>query len=236
MRISAGRVLETRWNAGQGRSAVIECPPVAVPSPGRYLLAWSPDDPAAPLAQPLFLSEIVDGGFVAASPVPPSWEPGTHLQLRGPLGHGFDLPSAVRRLALAALGPTDRRLLPLLHNALAAPQQRSSASVALFTDLRLETAGLPSAVEINPLAALPDSLLWADFLALDVPLERIGDLPARLGLSPETRRLPCPAQVLVVTPMPCGGVGGCGACSLETPHGWKTACDDGPVFPLEALL
>lgn len=231
MRITSGRVLETRWNAGQGRSAVIECPPVAVPSPGRYLLAWSPDDPAAPLAQPLFLSEIVDGGFVATSPVPAAWEPGTRLLLRGPLGRGFNPPDAVRRLALAALGATDRRLLPLLHNALSA-----SASVALFTDLHIEITGLPSALEINPLAALPDSLLWADFLALDVPLERIGDLPARLGLSPETRRLPCPAQVLVVTPMPCGGVGGCGACSLETPHGWKTACDDGPVFPIEALL
>lgn len=210
---------------------MIECPPAAVPGAGRYLLAWSPDDPDAPLAQPLFLSELVDGGFAAAPPVPPAWEPGTRLQLRGPLGHGFNPPCAVRRLALAALGATHRRLLPLLHHALAV-----GASVALFTDLLIETAGLPSALEINPLAALPDSLLWADFLALDAPLERIADLPKILGLSPETRRLPCPAQVLVAAPMPCGGVGGCGACSLETPHGWKTACDDGPVFPLEALL
>ena len=230
MHVFTGRIVEIRWDMDQGRSAVIKCNPTMTPGAGRYLMAWSPGDPDAPLAYPIFLSEIVPGGFAAAPPIPSTWEPGMDLNLRGPLGHGFSLPGNLRRLALAALGATHRRLLTLISAALDA-----GVSIALYTDLRLP-GGLPSAVEINPLAALPEALTWADFLALDLPLSSVEHLPARLGIPPEVRRLPCQAQVLVIASMPCGGIGDCGACALKTSRGWKLVCKDGPVFPVEALL
>ena len=44
------------------------------------------------------------------------------------------------------------------------------------------------------------------------------------------------AQVLVLVPMPCGGMGECGVCAVKIQRGWKLACKDGPVFDLEDLI
>ena len=74
---------------GNLRKAWIHCEPRAVPAPGRYLLAWALDEPEAPLGAPLFAEQISERGFLAAPPVPNSWEPGDRLAIYGPLGHGF---------------------------------------------------------------------------------------------------------------------------------------------------
>lgn len=233
MRTYEGEVSEIVWQPDAGHSARIACPPTAIPTPGRYLLGWAPEDLDAPLAIPLFASLILPDGFIAAPPLPVTWEPGTLLQLRGPLGRGFEPPANLRKLALACFGPSLARLAPLMDDALA-----QGAEVALFTDARLPS--LPPAVEANPLSTLSEALTWADFLALEITIEALGDdnnnLPHRLGLEPGARALPCPAQALVLAPMPCGGIATCGACSVETRHGWKLACQDGPVFPIEDLL
>jgi hypothetical protein len=55
-----------------------------------------------------------------------------------------------------------------------------------------------------------------------------------IGLS-EGIGLPCPAQVLITTPMPCAGLAKCGACAIASRRGWKLACEDGPVFDLNHL-
>ena len=89
MRIYEGMVRETQLQGGIGRTAWIECPKAAIPAPGRYVMAWSPEEADAPLATPLFAARIEAGGFQAASPIPGGWEPGTRLQLRGPLGKGL---------------------------------------------------------------------------------------------------------------------------------------------------
>jgi len=77
---------------------------------------------------------------------------------------------------------------------------------------------------------LPDLLAWADFLALDLPLEALADLGKHL---PDV--LPCPAQALIYTPMPCACLARCGACAVPTRRRWKLACEDGPVFDLREL-
>jgi len=224
-----GRVSEIVWHPDTGRSARIVCPATAIPAAGRYLLGWAPEDLDAPLATPLFAALVLPDGFIAAPPVPAAWEPGTALRLRGPLGRGFEPPNGLNRLALAGFSASLARLAPLIDESLSL-----GAEVALFTDAPLPS--LPPAVEANPLSALPEALTWADFLALEIELERASELPQRLGLAPGVRILPCPAQVLILAPMPCGGVAECGACSIETRHGWKLACQDGPVFLIEELL
>lgn len=191
-------------------------------------MAWSPEDADAPLATPLFATRIEAEGFLAAPPAPTIWEPGSALQLRGPLGRGFAPPGNLRRLALASLGGIDR-LQPLLLTAL-----DQGAAVALFTEH--PAPGLPSAVEVNPLEMLREALTWADYLALDVPFQEIPRLVQILGLEPTGRALPCPAQALVKLAMPCGGLADCGACGVETRGGWKLTCSDGPVFDLMDLL
>ena len=192
-------------------------------------MAWSPEDPDAPLATPLFAARIEAEGFLAASPVPAIWEPGSAIQLRGPLGRGFTPPGNLRRLALASLGESSSRLQPLLVQAL-----DQGAAVALFTDHALPN--LPSAVEANPLEALREALTWADYLALDLSPQAMPGLSQMLGLEQAVRALPCPAQALVHLAMACGGLADCGACGVETRAGWKLACSDGPVFELIDLL
>jgi hypothetical protein len=192
-------------------------------------MAWSPEEAEAPLATPLFAARIEASGFQTASAIPGAWEPGARLQVRGPLGHGFTPPAGLRRLALTSLDEGIARLQPLMQAAL-----DQGAAVALFADQTLP--GLPAAVEVNPLETLHEALTWADYLALDLPPQALPDLHQLLEAERWARTLPCPAQALVHTAMPCGALAGCGACAVETRDGWKMACDDGPVFDLIDLL
>ena len=222
-----GRVSEARLDSGGGLEGLVSCSPGAVPPAGRYLSALAPAEIDAPLGIPLFLAQVTSGGFWAAPPFPPSWIPGTELMLRGPLGTGFDLPPTVTRLALAALGASPARLLPLAMAALG-----RDCAVTLFTNAPLPS--LSSTIEIYPLESLREALNWPDLLALDLSLEHTPALRGLLGLRPGDP-LPCLAQALIWTPMPCAGIGECGACGVPSRRGYKLACTDGPVFPLDSL-
>jgi hypothetical protein len=227
MEHTIGRVNEIRIGSGRHMEVCIICPESTIPSAGQYLLAYALDDPDAVLSMPLFAVEKTDRGFWTAPLSSANWEPGTMLHLFGPLGHGFDLPHNIQRLGLVALGETVSRLLPLVQMI-----ARTRAGMTLFTDLTLPI--LPAALEVSPLITFKDSLNWPDFMALDVPLERLPELRSTFGLS-EGEILPSPAQVLVTTPIPCAGMAQCGACAVPARRGWKLVCEDGPVFDLNAL-
>lgn len=229
MRTYSGRVAEIRLDQGGKAAAWIDCPKRAVPAPGRYLFAA---DESAVLAAPLFAADVSPAGFLAAPPVPASWIPGTPLQLIGPLGRGFRIPGEARRLVVAALGDTVARVLTLIAQALG-----NELEVALFSDAPLPS--LPLSLEAQPLEALTEAASWVDFLALDLPLTRLPELRAVLG-APARRRWPSPAQALIQTSMPCGGIGECGVCAVAGRGGsrrasWHLTCRDGPVFDLEHL-
>jgi hypothetical protein len=229
MRTFDGVMTETQLLAGE-RAGWIACPLEYAPAPGQYLLGCARTVDEA-LAVPLFASGLAaardEAGFLAAPPLPPAWLPGQILSLRGPLGRGFHLPGGVRRVALAALGDSFARLLPLARLAL-----EQDAAVTLLGDCALPA--LPASLEAYPFAALAEALTWADYLALDLPLEALPDLRERLGLAPYAA-LPCQAQALLFTPMPCGGLAECGVCAAPARRGWKLACKDGPVFDLDEV-
>lgn len=233
---TTGEIIEI----GLGGVAWIACPESALPRPGQYLHAWSPLDTGAALAECLFpgglpptlaTSELQAGEpraiFQVAPPIPAHWGVGTPLSLRGPLGQGFTIPPRVRRLALVALDGVVDRLLPLV-----GALDLDETAVALFTDDELPS--LPLAIEAYPLAALPENIAWPDFMALDLSLDSLPGLRRLLGLEPGAV-LPCPAQALVALPMPCAGVGECGACAIQGRHSTFLACKDGPVFDLKRL-
>lgn len=225
-----------------GKSAGrMRCDPRLVPAPGQYLLAQALSEPDAPLAHPIFSAGLCPGGFYAASPLPVAWQPGTRLNIRGPLGKGFQLPAAARFVALAVFPPEGHRddvtlnagrrpenpsrLLALVDFALA-----QNAAIILLTDTPPD--GLPAAIEISPLAALAESLHWADYLALDLP---------RAALPTASKSITDAAysgsgQVLIETPLPCGGMGECGVCAVSLRKGYRLACKDGPVFDLKTLF
>jgi dihydroorotate dehydrogenase electron transfer subunit len=138
------------------------------------------------------------------------------------------MPERALHLALIALGKTPARLLPFAAQAL----NRSKTNVALFTDASLPW--LPAALEVQRLQNIPEALAWADFLAIDIPLQSLADLRPTLGLG-TGERPPCPGELLIETPMPCGGLAGCGACAVTSRRGWKLACKDGPVFGINEI-
>jgi dihydroorotate dehydrogenase electron transfer subunit len=216
-------VLETYLNGK--RAARLACDPRLVPAPGQYLLAGNPSEPDAPAPTLVFRASTSLEGFYAAPPLPVAWTPGTRLQLRGPLGHGFNLHPAARRVALAAFGPTSARLLALLEPAL-----KQKASVVLLDDH--PPTGLPLALEILPITSLVETASWADSLFLDLPREK---LPAIDLAGLRQRFNGYTLEALIEAPMPCGALGECGVCAIQTPKGWKMACKDGPVFDLKSL-
>jgi NAD(P)H-flavin reductase len=210
------------------RAAWLSCPPALIPAPGQYLLASAENDPSAALASPIFQAGPAPAGFIIA-PAPQAssqtaWIPGQMLNLRGPFGHGFNLPNSARRIALIDYAGNSARLLALLPFALA-----QKAAVTLLSDN--PPAGLPNLIEISPLAALSEIAAWADFLAIDLPR---ADLESLLPLLRDQLKHGY-AQALIGTPLPCAGVARCGVCSVRTRKGYRLACKDGPVFDLNEL-
>jgi dihydroorotate dehydrogenase electron transfer subunit len=225
-----GSITEIELAQDGQRRAVIACPEEAIPAPGQYIQAHISGDEDSVVPISLFLGGWVErdesqkSTFTTAPPIPPKWQPGDKLTLRGPLGKGFNLLRTAKRVSLVPLGETTARLLPLVRLAL-----QQNAEVAIFTDAPLPR--LPTQVEANPLRALPEALSWAHFLAFDGAPEDFRDIGETLGVSPQTP-LPCQAQVLIDLPMPCGGLADCGVCAVVG-KGRKQilVCVDGPVFP-----
>jgi dihydroorotate dehydrogenase electron transfer subunit len=235
MRQYPGEISEV-WLAGDSGQVAgrITCPDGGAPAAGQFVLADAEGDATSALATVLFAGgfPLEGGGWIAAPPLPAHWLPGTPLRLLGPIGRGFGLPAASSRVALAAFGESPARLLPLAAQALA-----RGAGVALLFDLSRHAGALrdlPPAVEAAPLDALNDLLNWMDFLAIDIPAGRLGNLRAAAGLN-AGQGFPCPAQALVTVAMPCAGLGECGACAVRARYGWRLACKDGPVFDLKEL-
>jgi NAD(P)H-flavin reductase len=218
-------IRDTRLEPG-GPSASLACAQSLQPGPGQYLLAAS-HNPDEVLPTPLFPASLPGEELALASAIPSTWTAGTRLVVRGPLGNGFSLPRSARSVALAALDCTAALLLPLAHLALA-----QGAAVTILSSQA--PAGLPSAVEILSLEQLPETIAWADYLAAAFPLTSLEKFRRTAGVKIH-QRLNIPAQALLLTALPCGNLAGCGLCAVPTPHGWKLACTDGPVFDLNTL-
>lgn len=224
MRKITGYVAEQQLSSGEER-LLISCPEEVIPAAGQYLLAA---EHGAIQATPLFPAGKWKRGFTATSPVPDAWRPGTELTLFGPLGHGFHLPGDVRRLVIVALGKTNSRLLPVVNMV-----SDSNTSITLFSDAL--PGELPPDLEAFPLQDLPESLAWADFFAVDVPIENLEVILSifhRSGQGLGGVR----GQVLVHTGMPCYGLGKCGVCAVKINRSWRLTCEDGPVFDLPGVL
>ena len=218
-----GRLAERLLNGG-GR---IVCPPEIVPKPGQYLAVCA-TSLAPVLTTAVFSAGQGAGGFVAAPELPPEWTPGVRLSLRGPIGRGFEMPLAARRVALISQSAGPDRLLSLVGAALA-----QAASVVLVSDR--VGAEVPAAVEIQPVSAMLDVCRWADYAAFEVERDQLPQLQTALADTRSgTKKLD--GEVLVRAPMPCVAQAECGACAVIANRGWKMACKDGPVLKLSELL
>jgi NAD(P)H-flavin reductase len=236
MHTGKGQVLELILEDGY-RHMRVSCPSSLIPSPGQYLLAG--DGSEAPLPVPLFHTDSAPQGFIAAGLIPDSWNPGTELHLRGPLGQGFSLPLSARKVGLIAFETSSARLRGLIQPAL-----KQDAAVVVVCNFSVDH--LPDEVEVQPMSALHDIVGWADYLALDVTRENLNLLRERLGdlkqVADAKARVATEgsgrneSQVLIHTPVPCGGVAECGVCAVTWKSSWKLACKEGPVFAWRDIL
>ncbi len=174
---------------------------------------------------------------------------GALLDLFGPLGNGFEVYPSSRRLLLVAGGIGIAPLSALADQAVA-----SGCSVTLLVGA--DTAPrlypdhlLPSEVKVasatedgssghrgmvTDLLCLPDRVPelagGVDQVFACGPLSmyrKMAGMSSRIGDKP--------TQVLLEVVLACG-VGACLGCSVETRHGHKLVCKDGPVFELSEVI
>jgi hypothetical protein len=224
----AANLLEV-FQLGSEFAGMLDLPVKFWPTPGQYLPCQRVESRDEHLPTHLF-RVLGAPKTLSLGPLPETWGPGDPLLCLPPQGHGFDVPGSARRIGLIPYQVSADRLLSLMSIAFA-----QNASVALFYESTppLDLLDwIPSQVEILPLTALAENPDWPEFLALDLAREMIAELGERF--SPFSLR--CEGQVLVRTDMPCRGLGDCGVCAVHTRRGWRHACVDGPVFPLEEVL
>jgi len=220
MHTGIGQVVELRLENGIIHAG-IACAANLIPSPGQYLSA-STTSRSDPLPVSLFSTESTPQGFIACGPIPEAWKPGTEIYLRGPLGNGFVIPSSARKVALVVFDGSPLRLRALMRIAL----RQGAAVVLICNGCKFQS---PDEVEIQPLSALGEIIDWADYIAYDVAREIIPELKQMLEVQ-NRMVVKGVAEVLIHTPMPCGGIAECGVCAVTLKSNWKLSCVDGPVF------
>ena len=89
MHTGTGSIIEIMRDPGGVIYARIDCHPGLIPTPGQYLHALNPDEADTVLGWSLFPMGLDSASGLVAGPIPPTWGPGTTLNLRGPLGSGW---------------------------------------------------------------------------------------------------------------------------------------------------
>jgi dihydroorotate dehydrogenase electron transfer subunit len=107
------------------------------------------------------------------------------------------------------------------------PALRQGAAVVLVGKSAPEN--LPDDVEVQPLSLLKEILEWSDYAAFDISREHLDQFKQEVGQrNQQGSRID--AQILIRTPVPCGGIAECGVCAVTLKSEWQLACKDGPVF------
>ncbi|MFC1944693.1 dihydroorotate dehydrogenase electron transfer subunit [Chloroflexota bacterium] len=167
-----------------------------------------------------------------------------HLDLFGPLGTGFRVPSSPKNLLLVAGGIGIAPLVLLAEKALVCGHKVTlllggETGAKLYPGRllppgpRLVIATEDGSVGERGLATdlIPDLISWADevFACGPVPMYR-----AMAAMSAGLPKL-ASAQVLLEQMMGCG-LGACRGCSIPTGSGQRSVCRYGPVFELGDVL
>jgi dihydroorotate dehydrogenase electron transfer subunit len=169
--------------------------------------------------------------------------PGDKLDILGPLGNSFTLPSGSGNLLLAAGG---MGIAPLVFLADKAVSQGISVRLlagAKTAGLLLDRTVLSPNIEYLTVTEdgtqgerglitglLQQQAQWADRICI------CGPLPMYKAIAREAESLlgGKPTQVSLEVRMGCG-IGICYSCTVRTSHGLKQVCKDGPVFDMTEI-
>jgi dihydroorotate dehydrogenase electron transfer subunit len=226
------------------------------PLPGQFLLARCGDLFTCYLRRPIFPQPLADHHFSLL--LRPDADPGLAwlaarqvgdpLDIIGPLGQGFNLPSTVQNLLLISDSQMIAPLLGQMERAIAAGLSITLALGGSRSSTLYPVASLPPAVEYQVAALdgslghhgpitnlLPDLLRWADLVCA------VGSVSLYQAIKRQTQTIRFAAQAgfmygLIVNSLFACGVGACFGCALTTTIGSQLTCSDGPVFDLAELI
>lgn len=163
------------------------------------------------------------GEWALAGSIPASWQPGSRLRLRGPLGGGFTLPRSVPRVACVSLDERVYTLIPLLYHAIG--QAAEVVYCGENSPLRL-----PEQVEVFALHQWEEWWKWADYVAVQGTLSAAAtffkEVETKYSLDNRHKKL----EVMIRQPIFCGGMAECGVCAVPIRKGWLLICQNGAVL------
>lgn len=171
----------------------------------------------------LYTAMDEQGEWYLAGAVPAGWQTGIRLTIQGPVGSGFNLPPAARRVVCVSLDERAHYLMPVMLQALALGAEVVFAGEQ--NPLRL-----PELVEVFGLERWEEWWDWADYIAVQ------GSLPAAAAFFQKIdRQKPSGikraiAEVLIRQSVFCGGMAECGVCAVPLRRGLSLICRHGPVF------
>lgn len=169
---------------------------------------------------------------------------GETLDLLGPLGNGFSIEPASKKLLLAAGGIGIAPLVFLAQKALNEGKFAKLLLGARTKDGVYPKELLPDGIETlittedgsdgkkgKVTDILPGHVHWADQIYACGPLAMYQAI-AKQGKQQRGKK---PVQVSLEVRIGCG-IGACFGCSIKTRNGMKRVCRDGPVFNLDEVL
>jgi len=244
---AAGQILHLHWAdsapaAAPGQFFLVRC----TPSPDHwdpYLRRALPPIALLPDHLALWIADPRDRGLAWLLAQPP----GAAIDLLGPGGHGFDLPTSPANVLILAVGAGVGPVWPAMTAALAAGCQVTLALAAPTSDCAPPPSLTPIAVEYRLATAdgsagirgdlfdlLPGLEGWPDRIYAALPRAAWPRLHAWIdGWRPWMGT--GFAQVFVDADLTCG-VGACQTCRVEMANGRRPrACVHGPVFDLARL-
>ena len=169
---------------------------------------------------------------------------GEKLDLIGPLGNGFSIEPASKKLLLAAGGIGIAPLVFLAQKALGEGRSVKLLSGARKKDALYPKKLLPNGIETiittedgsdgekgKVTDILPGYADWADQIYACGPLAMYKTIADQRQQWQNKK----PVQVSLEVRMGCG-IGACFSCSIKTKDGMKRVCRDGPVFNLDEVI
>ncbi len=223
----------------------------AVARPGQYVMVRCGEGRDMVLRRPLSIHRVTQDKNVAflfaAVGQGTEWlsrrRQGDQVDLFGPLGNGFQVDPSSKNWLLVAGGIG---IAPLA--ALADQAMENGCSVTLLygagnvSQLCTDPRSLPG---VETVVVTEDGSSGEKGMVTDVlpryaagadQVFACGPLPMYRRMAEISRELAGkPTQVLLEVVMGCG-VGACLGCSVETRHGQKLVCKDGPVFDLNEIV
>ena len=229
----------------------VEAPDIAaIARPGQFVTVQCGQE--LTLRRPLSIHQVANSGelhlLFSIVGKGTSWlshrQEGETLDLLGPLGNGFSIEPASRKLILVAGGIGIAPLTFLAQQALsegkAVTLLLGARTAAGLYPQRLLPGGTQTIFATEDGSSgtkglitdiLPDFVDWADQIYACGPLA----MYQTIATQRQQRHAKKPVQVSLEVRMGCG-LGACYGCSIRTKRGMKQVCRDGPVFDLDDII